>query len=178
LPTIFTHSFFGLTLSSFILKNKPKRFYFLTILATVIPDCDVIAFKLGFPYEHWLGHRGFSHSILFAILLGGLCSLFFHTDRFISKERFYFSIWFFIATLSHGFLDAFTDGGLGVGFFIPLNNTRYFFPFRPIKVSPIGVKSFLSNQGLATLSSEFLWIWIPGMTFYLFRFITKKVNSK
>jgi inner membrane protein len=43
---------------------------------------------------------------------------------------------------SHGILDAMTDGGLGVAFFSPFDDTRCFFPFRPIKVSPIGLSFF------------------------------------
>jgi membrane-bound metal-dependent hydrolase YbcI (DUF457 family) len=66
-----------------------------------------------------------------------------------------------IVTASHGILDAITDGGLGVAFFAPCDDTRYFFPFRPIKVSPIGL-SFFSARGLDVIWSEFLWVCIPG----------------
>jgi hypothetical protein len=46
---------------------------------------------------------------------------------------------FFLATASHGLLDAMTDGGLGVAFFSPFDKHRYFFPWTPIRVSPIGL---------------------------------------
>ena len=64
-------------------------------------------------------------------------------------------------TASHGMLDAMTDGGRGIAFFAPFDDTRYFLPFRPIKVSPIGI-AFLSTRGLTVLWSEFLWVWIPA----------------
>jgi hypothetical protein len=35
---------------------------------------------------------------------------------------------FSFVTASHGMLDAMTDGGLGVAFFAPFDNARYFFP--------------------------------------------------
>ena len=70
--------------------------------------------------------------------------------------------YFFVVTASHGILDAMTDGGLGVAFFAPFDDTRYFFPFRPIKVSPIGL-SFFSDRGLDVIGSELLWVWIPGI---------------
>jgi inner membrane protein len=35
-----------------------------------------------------------------------------------------------------------TSGGPGVGFLIPFNKNRFFFPFREITVSPIGIKDF------------------------------------
>ena len=58
-------------------------------------------------------------------------------------------------------LDAMTDGGLGIAFFSPLSNARYFLPARPLTVSPIGLGSFLSSRGLAVMKSEILWIWLP-----------------
>ena len=39
-------------------------------------------------------------------------------------------LYLFLSTASHGVLDALTDGGLGVAFFSPFDQTRYFFPFR------------------------------------------------
>jgi hypothetical protein len=61
---------------------------------------------------------------------------------------------------SHTLLDAMTSGGLGVAFFSPFSNERYFFPWRPIRVSPIGV-DFFGEAGVAVLRSELIWVWIP-----------------
>ena len=38
----------------------------------MIPDLDVIGFSFGIQYADMLGHRGLTHSIFFAILLGAL----------------------------------------------------------------------------------------------------------
>jgi inner membrane protein len=65
-----------------------------------------------------------------------------------------------LCTMSHAVLDAFTDGGLGVAFFAPFSNERYFFPFTPIRVSPIGA-GFFSPRGMETLRNELLWVWAP-----------------
>lgn len=43
-----------------------------------------------------------------------------------------------------------TDGGLGVAFFSPFDNKRYFLPWRPIRVSPISVTHISLNCRLAT----------------------------
>jgi inner membrane protein len=59
---------------------------------------------------------------------------------------------------SHGLLDAMTTGGLGVAFFAPFSAERYFFPWRPILVSPIGIERFLSPRGAAVLMSELQWV--------------------
>jgi inner membrane protein len=67
-------------------------------------------------------------------------------------------------------LDAMTNGGLGVAFFSPFDTTRYFFPVRPVIVSPIGVSEFFNAQGARILASEALWIWLPsGVAFLVFR---------
>lgn len=64
-----------------------------------------------------------------------------------------------LATLSHGVLDAFTDGGLGVGFFIPFDLDRHFVPWRPIEVSPIGWATW--SQAASIARSELLAVWLP-----------------
>jgi inner membrane protein len=67
---------------------------------------------------------------------------------------------FFAVTASHGLLDAFTNGGLGVAFFAPFDDSRYFFPWRPLEVSPLGM-AFFSSWGLQTALSELQWVWLP-----------------
>jgi inner membrane protein len=64
-------------------------------------------------------------------------------------------------TASHGLLDAFTDGGLGVALVSPLTNARFFFPWRPIVVSPISILGFFEQRSVAVLRSELLWVWLP-----------------
>jgi len=83
-------------------------------------------------------------------------------------------VWFtviFLSTISHGLLDAMTSGGKGIGFFIPFNNERLFFPFREIVVSPIGIKKFFSEWGLQVIFSEVKYIIIPCILILLVRFL-------
>jgi inner membrane protein len=54
-----------------------------------------------------------------------------------------------------------TDGGLGVAFFSPFDTTRYFFGFRPVVVSPIGIGKFFHESAFIVLKSEAKWIWLP-----------------
>jgi len=127
-------------------------------VASVLPDIDALGFLAGIPYGHPLGHRGFTHSIVFALLVGALAALFWrplHTMPLVA-----FGV-VFLATASHGVLDAMTTGGLGVAFFSPFSNRRSFFPWRGLVVSPIGVTPFFSSWGLRVLRSEAVWIWLP-----------------
>lgn len=69
-------------------------------------------------------------------------------------------VFLFLRAISHTLLDAMTSGGLGVAFFSPFSNERYFFPWRPIRVSPIGV-DFFGEAGVAVLRSEMIWVGLP-----------------
>jgi inner membrane protein len=86
-------------------------------------------------------------------------------------------LYLFLATASHGVLDALTNGGLGVAFFAPFDNARYFFPFTPIEVSPISVRAFFTARGARVLASEFVWVWLPSMLFAaLFLWLRRKAQ--
>ncbi len=148
-------------------KNK-WLFWGISILAPVLPDFDVISFKLGISYGDLFGHRGFSHSILFAILMGALFAFvsFKYTDAFRKKYISHF-IYFFSLLMSHSLLDAFTNGGLGVALFAPFDNTRYFFPYTPIEVAAISPRRFFSLKGLIVILSEILWVWLPAILIVL-----------
>jgi inner membrane protein len=146
----------------FYRPGVPRRVWAVGALCAVLPDLDVLGFRLGIHYEDTLGHRGFSHSLVFAALLATfLVTVVFRRGVPMLSRSALFAF-LFLATASHGFLDAMTDGGLGVAFFSPFSNTRYFLPWRPVQVSPIGLSRFFTTRALAVLWSEFLWIWIPG----------------
>ena len=170
MASIFGHSVAGFTLTKVIDSKNLRWLLLAAIFSTILPDLDVLAFKFGIAYEHPLGHRGFTHSILFAILWA--LALMFTIGR---KNKLIWFLVIFLSTLSHGFLDAMTSGGKGVGFFIPFNNERFFFAFRGIKVSPIGIEKFFSSWGLNVLLSEFKYIVLPCFFIFIVRFLIKKL---
>jgi inner membrane protein len=49
-----------------------------------------------------------------------------------------------------------TDGGLGVARLWPFSSARFFAPWRPIPVAPIGA-GMLSGRGLHVVMVESLW---------------------
>lgn len=172
MASIFGHSVVGFTVSKLVNKKNGKLLLYLAIISAILPDFDVVGFKLGISYSHPFGHRGFTHSILFACLWALIIMFVFGKTRKI--------IWFlviFLSTVSHGILDAMTSGGLGVGFFIPFNNNRYFFPFREIKVSPIGVEKFFSEWGIQVIFSEIKYIILPCFFILAIRILIKPNNS-
>jgi inner membrane protein len=163
MPSAFTHLLVGGATAQALPPELPRRRLAAAFaLASAVPDLDVVAFALGIPYVHPLGHRGFSHSLLGAALFGGLVALAATGDRKLARRHLgALALAGFLAVASHGLLDAATDAGEGVGFFIPFSNERYFFPFRPIPTSSVDPARFFSLRGLRILASEALWVWLP-----------------
>jgi len=130
------------------------------VACSVIPDLDVIGFKFGMTSDHLLGHRGLTHSIVFAAALGALLTyaLFHHSH----PDPWVVCFFLFASTLSHPLLDMLTNGGRGVALFAPFSNVRYFFPCRPIEVSPVSVRRFFSRRGAQIIRSELRWVWLPA----------------
>jgi len=166
LASAFSHAVAALSIGTcFYRPHTPNRVWIAGAVCSIIPDIDVVGFRFGIHYGDFWGHRGFTHSLLFAVILAIVMALVlsWRTDAGIRRSALF--AYLFIATASHGILDAMTDGGLGVAFFSPFENRRYFLPWAPIRVSPISVTRFFSERGYAVLRSELLWIWFPAILF-------------
>lgn len=140
--------------------NIPRHLLIAGLFASLLPDLDVIAFRLGIPYAHILGHRGFSHSLCFACLTGLLALLFarrLHTSR---PGAFTFVT---LSAASHPLLDMLTNGGRGVALYWPWSATRHFAAWRPIEVSPLNPVQFFGARGIAVALSELQWVWLPAL---------------
>lgn len=153
MPTVLTHPAVAALRTWF--PRLQARVAVAGAVLSIVPDADVAAFALDIPYSHPLGHRGFSHSIAFAALTALAAALALRARPRPSAFAF-----LFLCAVSHPLLDAMTTGGLGVAFFAPLSNERYFLPWRPIRVSPIGPR-FFSGRAVAVLVSEVMWVWVP-----------------
>lgn len=162
----------------FFPERMPVRFWILLVVCTILPDVDVVGFFLGVRYSDILGHRGFSHSLLFALLVALLVTAAFPDVRRFTRHWWALTACFFAAMVSHGVLDAMTDGGYGIAFFSPLSSTRFFLPWRPLEVAPIGVRGFFSRWGWDVLMSELLWIWFPLALISLFVYAVRRQRSE
>jgi inner membrane protein len=120
-------------------------------LLALLPDCDVVAFKLGIPYGAAFGHRGASHSIVAAVVVGLLVAPI--VARALRTPLVPTAVAAVLAVVSHGLLDMLTDGGLGVAALWPFEGSRHFFPWQPLPVAPIG-RSFLTIVGLKVALTE------------------------
>ncbi len=149
---------------AFFPKNTARKALLLAGLCAFFPDFDVIAFRFGIPYTSIWGHRGWTHSLTFALGLGILIAWVFYRQE---KDWWKMALWFMLATASHPLLDMLTTGGLGCALWWPFSEERLFFPARVIRVSPLEIRSFLSKWGLKILLSEALWIGLPGVILVL-----------
>lgn len=133
MPTIITHAAvplcLGLGLGSRII---PPRLLLAGVAIAMLPDADVLAFKLGVAYGHVFGHRGVTHSLLFAFALPTLAMLFHRQFRASTA-----TVWSFllISLLSHSLLDSLTSGGKGVGWLWPWRDERFFAPWQVKRVA-------------------------------------------
>ncbi|WP_423178901.1 MULTISPECIES: metal-dependent hydrolase [unclassified Stenotrophomonas] len=183
MPSIITHAAVPLALWCAADRGRiPAWLLAAGVVAAMLPDADVLAFALHIPYADAFGHRGASHSLLFAGVLAALAAVlaFFGSDRpwsaqhssgsrrpwsaFLCQPRLastvQAAVFVFVCAASHPLLDAMTSGGLGVALAWPWSEQRFFAPWRPIRVSPFAPQ-FFSARGIATLLSELRWVWLP-----------------
>jgi inner membrane protein len=158
-----SHAVFALALGAWL---APAGFQRRSLVAgatlAVLPDLDAVGYWLGVPTSALIGHRGLTHSLAIALTLG-LGTAWLLTRREVSAAaRARTGLYLVLAMISHGLLDAATNGGPGVAFFAPFSSARYFLPFRPIAVSPIGIQGVFGERGLRILSSEARWILLPS----------------
>lgn len=159
MPTIITHAAIPLALGVTLGSRKISRPLLAAgMVAAMMPDLDVIAFRLGMEYADQFGHRGATHSIALALALGGLAALI--ASRLRAKPWVAMAF-VFTSCVSHPLLDMCTTGGLGVALWWPFSDQRLFFPMQFIRVSPLTLDRFMGPAGIMIIRSEFLWVWLP-----------------
>ncbi|MDU3066047.1 MAG: metal-dependent hydrolase [Escherichia coli] len=135
MPTVITHAAvplcIGLGLGS---KVIPPRLLFAGIILAMLPDADVLSFKFGVAYGNVFGHRGFTHSLVFAFVVPLLCVL-------IGRR------WF-----RAGLIRCW-----------PWSDERFFAPWQVIKVAPFALSRYTTPYGHQVIISELMWVWLPGM---------------
>jgi inner membrane protein len=159
MATLITHPLVPLVVAAAVgSRVVPWRLLLLGMMLSLLPDGDVVAFRLGVPYEDPFGHRGFTHSLVVAALVAAVLTPLASRLRATTVATFLF---LFLSMASHAVLDAFTRQGLGVAFLWPFEDARYFFPFHPVESAPVSIRRFLEVRAGAVLRSELLWLWLP-----------------
>jgi inner membrane protein len=155
MPTIYTHAIVGLGSAAAVFPRRTSwLFWTLSGFLPIIPDFDAFSSAAyGTPF----GHRGFTHSFVFAlavaVLAAGLTFKLFHMKFWI------LALFFSAITASHGLLDAFTTGGYGILWLWPFSDAR-FGPWGPIHVADIGF-DWPNPWSSRAVHSELIWVWLP-----------------
>jgi len=160
MPTVFAHALVPVAVGLGLGRARiPPRLLLAGAVAAMLPDADVIAFKFGIAYADALGHRGATHSLVFALVQGVLSALSRRSLRTTAMTAFLFVG---LSALSHPLLDMLTNGGLGVALLWPWSEQRLFAPWQVIEVSPF-THRFFSARDLDVLWSEARWIGTPAL---------------
>ena len=118
----------------------------------MLPDADVLLVMLGTDDRGAVGHRGASHSLFFAAVVGALIGL---VARRFGARGLRTALLAAIAVASHGLLDAIGEGGRGIPLLWPFSDERFFSPWRVLPDAPRGLK-FLSWNGVFNITFEFI----------------------
>lgn len=159
-----------------------KKLWFLSLFCSALPDIDGVITRfavwvLGLRLSGiWWVHRGFSHSLLFALIVGIAAAAF--AKKVLTPDRplWLLVAYFFAVTASHGLIDATTHGGQGVMFFAPFHDGRYLFLFAPVPA--LRLRQWFGRQGLITFGKELLWIWLPFTIFYVVFRMAKRRSTE
>jgi inner membrane protein len=157
MPTVFAHALVAFT-GARLLRLDPG----LTgaaVACAVLPDLDVFAPAFGVPWSSFLAHRGFTHTLGFALLLGIALALLVFRRRPPWRLDTIAAL-LALATFTHPLLDMLTNGGRAIPILWPFDDAPHFFPWRPIEVSPF-IAGFFSRRGLEVLANEAVWIGAP-----------------
>lgn len=135
-------------------RDRPTPWAWSILLVTLsfLPDADVLAFRLGIPYGAPFGHRGAVHSLAFAAIVGLALAA---AAKALRMPAVVVGVVGALVVATHGLLDTLTDGGKGIALLWPFTNERFFAPWRPIPVAPIGSR-ILSGAGLELMAWEVL----------------------
>lgn len=138
-----------------VARPRGKRLWGMTrrtlllccLLLPMLPDADVIM-HAWVKYGHPLGHRGFTHSVTFCILVGIIVALLLAWRRKLARDRSSIvkaSALFVALLASHAFTDSMTTGGKPPMLGWPFSTEGTWAPSRPIPVSPMG-KALLRTE--------------------------------
>ncbi len=161
MASCFSHPAVPLAIAGWVPSLRRRSLLVTAALLSAAPDLDALGYFAGVPYQAWCGHRGCTHSLLFALLPAVLLGPW--LARRTGVPRGCVIAFFGAAMASHGLVDMATNGGRGIALLWPFADWRLFWPVTPIEVAPLGVRAFFSVRGLEVLASEAVWLWLPAL---------------
>jgi inner membrane protein len=119
---------------------------------SLLPDLDILPLAFGVRDAGLYGHRGITHTWIFAAVVAAVAWVIFRKGR----NPLRVAVLTFMTVASHGILDASTTDSRGIHLLWPLISERMVMPIRPIPVAPSGIE-FLSWRGIQVSMVELLY---------------------
>lgn len=116
----------------------------------MLPDADVLPVALGIPDVGLFGHRGLTHTLVFALLVAVVAGL---AAKRMGLRPYYYAFFVFLVVGSHGPLDSLTHTSRGVPMLWPFYSEPIAMPWRPIPVAPTGLE-FVTTRGFGVALIE------------------------
>jgi inner membrane protein len=138
-----------------------------------LPDLDVLLVALGAADGGAIGHRGASHSLAMAVLIGLLAAV---IARRAGWPRLRTALAAGAAVASHTVLDLLGARGKGLAVLWPLSAHRFHSPWRIFPDAPRGMR-LLSGSGLAELAIEF-GLFLPVTLYALWPHLTARLRGQ
>lgn len=170
MPSPFSHAVAGIAAAMpFRLRVPYARFWFFAVLCATIPDIDYLWSSQSPQWDNMLAHRGITHSLAFALVLGAAVAWLGFPGSYWRGFRMRLWLAFSLATATHGLLDAMTVYAGGVAYFAPFSAERYFLPWRPLAGPRQGWAEHSSKaaQVAYVIGTELLCIWVPSLLLIL-----------
>lgn len=166
MPTIFTHAL--LPVIAAVGLSNPRlssRLVAAGAAVAILPDADIVGRYFGVPHSADFGHRGATHTLIFALLVASLALPSARRMRASPGAAFAF---IFLSVLSHPLADMLTSGGKGIMLLWPLEDERFKFWAHPVRASAVGLQGFETGTIWPTLMSELIWLLIPAALLAIF----------
>ena len=111
------------------------------------PDLDTwLMFSLGIPRTSIFSHRGVFHSPFF-LIAAAIFAAWLIAGKYGDMRARWLALMWAVSAVTHPLLDMLTNGGSGVMILFPVTTRRFFFPWRPIHVSPLTIARFFERAG-------------------------------
>lgn len=177
MPSPLTHLIVSVPINALIMKQEnKKKIIFFSFFAAIAADFDYVGYLFNFGNLSFFGHRGFTHSIFFAIVIATLiCIVFFRNVDFKSKAFLFLLFNFFLAALSHPLLDYLINQNNGVALFFPFSTERFSFPFAPINEEICSAFEYYRKYFWLVLKVEIIYLIFPAILFYYL--IKRKIKN-
>ena len=161
MSSCFSHPAVPLAIACWFPSLRTRSLLITASLLSALPDLDAFGYFAGVPYGAWCGHRGCTHSLVFAALVALALTPWLAKKNDLPRARVF--AFLFAAAASHGLVDMATNGGHGIAVLWPFDSSRHFWPVTPIQVPPLGIRAFFTEWGLEALISEAIWLWLPAI---------------